>query len=45
MRSIILTEGYKIMFVIGPTSDLTNRVLGSFVGAIAILAVVLQIFS
>jgi hypothetical protein len=33
------------MFVIGPATDTTNRVLGSFIGAIALLTVALQIFS
>ncbi len=33
------------MFIIGPANDLTNRVLGSFIGAIALMTVVLQLFS
>ena len=33
------------MFIIGPASDVTNRVLGSFIGAIALLTVALNLFS
>jgi len=32
------------MFVIGPATELTNRVLGSFIGAIALLTVTLHVF-
>lgn len=32
------------MFVVGPPTETTNRVLGSFIGAIALLTVVLNVF-
>ncbi len=33
------------MFVIGPATETTNRVLGSFIGAIVLLTLVLHVFS